>query len=84
MSYATLAMVAWLLIGQIGALLPSKDHHWRFFYMLLATGIPIFIWFYLEHGWLYAMLILLASLSVFRWPIYFAWRFLRSLGKSRP
>ncbi|MEM1375423.1 MAG: DUF2484 family protein [Pseudomonadota bacterium] len=68
----------WLIAANLRAMFPSKDHHWRFAYAMIAIGAPLAIWLYATHGlWLTAAF-LAAAASVLRWPLIYLWRWLRS------
>lgn len=78
--YSIAAACLWLILANLRALFPSRDHHWRFAYGMMALGLPILVWVYLENGWLVAALVLLAAASVLRWPLVNAWRWVRRMG----
>ena len=40
----------WAVIANVIAMTPSKDHHWRNAYMLIAVGIPILGFVTVQHG----------------------------------
>ena len=44
----------WLIAANVTAMFPSKDHHWRNAYMLIAVGLPLVVWIALAAGWLMA------------------------------
>ena len=67
----------WGMVANCGALLPSRDHHWRFAYALIAMGLPILVWVWWQHGWLLALVILVAAMSILRWPVIFLTRWAR-------
>ncbi|MEM6727074.1 MAG: DUF2484 family protein [Pseudomonadota bacterium] len=68
----------WLIVANFGAMMPSKDHHWRFAYVLMAAGAPIAVWLFFVHGVWLTLGFLVAAGSVLRWPLIYAWRRLRS------
>ena len=69
----------WIVLAQVIALLPSRDRHWRAAYGLIAIGIPILIYLWIENGWLLAVLGLAAGMSILRWPVIYAWRWVRRI-----
>lgn len=67
----------WLIVANVIAMLPSRDHHWRAAYALIAVGIPILGYVTWQAGPLWGMAILAAGASVLRWPLFRLWRALR-------
>lgn len=67
----------WLVVANLIAMLPSRDHHWRAAYGLIAAGIPILGWVTYEHGPWTGLLVLAAGASILRWPLVFLWRRVR-------
>ncbi|MBB5516059.1 putative integral membrane protein [Rubricella aquisinus] len=77
---AILVFAVWALIGQMIAIANSR-YHWQAFYVLSATLIPILWLLYQAHNWPAVAIALIAAASVFRWPLWFAVRWLgRQLG----
>ena len=67
----------WAIIANVIAMTPSKDHHWRNAYMLIAVGIPIVGYVTVQHGPWVGLLILAGGCSVLRWPVIYLMRWLR-------
>jgi hypothetical protein len=67
----------WLIAANVLAILPSRDHHWRNAYALIAIGIPLLGWVTYENGPLIGLLLLAAGASVLRWPVIYLWRWVR-------
>ncbi|MGL4319867.1 MAG: DUF2484 family protein [Paracoccaceae bacterium] len=67
----------WLIGANLLAMLPSRDHHWRSAYVLIAIGIPLLGWVTYTHGPLVGLVLLAAGASVLRWPLIYLWRWLR-------
>lgn len=68
----------WVVIAQAIALLPSRDHHWRAAYVLIAVGLPLLGYVVYENGpWLGA-LAAVAAMSILRWPVIYVTRWLRA------
>lgn len=68
----------WVVIAQAIALLPSRDHHWRAAYGLIAVGLPLLGYVIYENGpWLGA-LAAVAAMSILRWPVIYVTRWLRA------
>ena len=72
------AACLWLIAANLRAMFPSRDHLWRFAYVMIALGIPVVIWLYIEQGVWIALLFLLAAASLLRWPLIYLWRWIRS------
>jgi hypothetical protein len=67
----------WLITANVMAMFPSRDHHWRAAYALIAVGIPLIGWVTYENGPVIGMLVLAAGASVLRWPVIYMWRWIR-------
>ncbi|KIC07907.1 hypothetical protein RA19_22595 [Leisingera sp. ANG-M1] len=72
----TLAAV-WALAANLLAMIPSRDNHWRRAYVLIALGIPLLGYVTYENGPWWGLAVLLAGMSVLRWPVVY---FLRWIG----
>lgn len=77
MTTALGAALLWLVVANVIAMLPSRDHHWRAAYVLIAIGIPLVGWVTAQNGPVLGMLILAAGASVLRWPLIHLWRWMR-------
>ncbi len=64
----------WLILANVIAMFPSRDHHWRAAYVLIALGIPLLGWVTYVDGPLWGLLLLAAGASVLRWPVIYLWR----------
>lgn len=64
----------WLVAANVIAVLPSRDHHWRAAYGLIAVGVPILGWVTLLNGPLWGLAFLIGGASVLRWPLILLWR----------
>jgi len=69
MSYSLSAACCWIILAAILAALPSRDNHWRRAYVLMVLGAPILVWVYQADGIWVGLLMTLAVVSVFRWPV---------------
>jgi Protein of unknown function (DUF2484) len=67
----------WLIVANVLAMLPSRDHHWRNAYVLIALGIPLLGWATYAHGPYVGLALLAAGASVLRWPLIYLWRWVR-------
>lgn len=77
MTVSALASCLWILLASAIGLLPSRDHHWRAAYGLIALGIPIPGWVTYQNGPVWGLLALAAGASILRWPVVYLWRWLR-------
>ena len=67
----------WFIAANVIAMMPSKDNHWRSAYTLIAVGIPVLGYVTLTCGPWIGMLVLLAAMSMLRWPVVHLSRHLR-------
>jgi hypothetical protein len=67
----------WALIANVLAMTPSKDHHWRNAYILIAIGVPIVGFVTWQTGPWVGLLVLVAGMSVLRWPVIYLGRWVR-------
>lgn len=82
MSLSIVAALIWMLAVNLRAMFPSKDNHWTFAYAMIAIGVPILIWVYLDHGLLMAAVLLVGAMWVMRWPVIYLSRWIRrKVGK---
>ncbi|WP_224823320.1 DUF2484 family protein [Cognatishimia sp. MH4019] len=82
MTYSLIAACLWLLIANIAAMIPSKDNHWSRAYALIAVGFPIVGWVWWEAGIWWALGVLIAGGWLLKWPVIYAWRWVkRTLGR---
>lgn len=70
----------WALIANVVAMLPSRDHHWRNAYMLIAVGIPIIGFVTWQHGPWIGMLVMAMGISVLRWPVIYLGRWIKRIS----
>ena len=80
MTSALTAALIWLVVANMIAMFPSRDHHWRAAYVLIALGIPLVGWVTYQNGPFWGLLILAAGASVLRWPLVYLWRWIK--GRS--
>jgi len=67
----------WVVIANVLAMLPSRDNHWARAYLLIAVGIPLLGYVTYENGPWIGLLVLLAGMSVLRWPVIYLSRWVR-------
>ena len=81
MSMSLVLALVWLLIANVIAMFPSKDYHWRNAYVLIGVGIPLLIWVGWQNGFWVALIVLIAAMSVMRWPVIYLVRWIKSLAR---
>lgn len=75
----------WALVANVLAMTPSRDNHWRNAYVLIAVGIPILGFVTYENGPWVGLIVLVAAMSVLRWPVIYLVRWLRrKFGRADP
>jgi len=78
MTLSLILACLWALIANVLAMLPSRDRHWRNAYILIAIGIPLLGYVTYENGPWIGLLVMVAGMSVLRWPLIYLGRWLRS------
>ena len=79
MTLSLILACVWLLIANVLAMLPSKDNHWRRAYVLIALGIPLLGFVTYENGPWIGLAVLIAGMSMLRWPVIYLTRWLKRL-----
>ena len=79
MSLSLILACLWLVLANLIGMVPSRDHHWRAAYGLIAVGIPIVGYVTWQMGPVLGLLVLAAGASVLRWPVYYVWRWVRGI-----
>jgi hypothetical protein len=77
MTPSLIAALLWLVLANLLAMVPSRDNHWRRAYMLIALGVPILGLVTWQNGPWVGLIILLAGMSVLRWPVIYLARWIR-------
>ena len=83
MSLSLILACLWLIFANLIGMLPSRDHHWRAAYALIAAGIPIVGYVTWQQGAVVGLLVLAAGASVLRWPVYFLWLWLKRVAGQK-
>jgi len=73
----------WAVIANVLAMTPSRDNHWRNAYTLVAIGIPLLGFVVFENGPWVGLVVLVAAMSVLRWPVIYLVRWLRQMAGHR-
>ncbi|MEO8243223.1 MAG: DUF2484 family protein [bacterium] len=77
-----IAACLWLILANLIAMFPSKDYHWRNAYRLMALGAPLTLWLAETQSLWIALIFLACASSILRWPLWYAWKWVRGLGKT--
>ena len=76
--------LVWLVAANVIAMFPSRDHHWRYAYMLIALGIPLLGWITYQNGPILGLVFLAGGASILRWPVFHLWRWVKALIWTNP
>jgi uncharacterized protein DUF2484 len=82
MSMSLILAALWALSANVLAMLPSNDNHWRRAYALIAVGIPILGYVTYQNGPWVGLIVLVAGMSVLRWPVYYLMRWVKGMRRS--
>lgn len=74
MSLSLILACLWAVAANIAAMIPSRDNHWRRAYALIVLGVPILGYVTYENGPWVGLAVLVAGMSVLRWPVFHLWR----------
>ena len=77
MILSALLACLWLIAANVVAMLPTRDHHWRAAYALIAVGIPILGYVTWQTGPFWGLLFFACAASILRWPLIRLWRSVR-------
>lgn len=78
MSLSLILVCVWVLLACLGAMLPSRRHHWPLAYGLIAVGVPLLGYVTYQHGPWVGLACLAAGASILRWPVIYLWRWVRA------
>ncbi len=78
MSAPLILACLWAVAANLIAMLPSRRNHWPAAYVLIALGIPVLGWVTYQHGPWAGMLVMVAAMSILRWPVFYLWRWVRA------
>lgn len=67
----------WAVAANVLAMLPSRNNYWRRAYVLIALGVPILGFVTWQTGPWMGLLVMVAGMSVLRWPAIYVGRWLR-------
>lgn len=77
MTLSLILACAWAVVANVLAMIPSRDDHWTRAYVLIALGIPLVGYVTYENGPWVGLFVLVAGMSVLRWPLRYLVRWLR-------
>lgn len=77
LSVSLVLAAIWVLLASVLAMLPSRDNHWRRAYILIAIGVPVLGFVIYQNGPWWGLAVLLAGMSILRWPVIYLGRWLR-------
>ena len=84
MTTSLILAFVWMIAANVLAMIPSNDDHWRRAYILIAIGLPLWVWVLMQNGLVVALLVLAAAASVLRWPVRYLLRWVRrQIGGGR-
>lgn len=84
MNLSIVLVALWAVCANVLAMLPSKDNHWRRAYVLIALGVPLLGYVTYQNGPWVGLLVLLGGMSLLRWPVIYAARWVsRTFGGRR-
>ncbi|WP_417726144.1 DUF2484 family protein [Roseovarius sp.] len=69
----------WAVAANVLAMLPSRNNYWRRAYVLIAVGVPILGFVTWQNGPWIGLLVMVAGMSVLRWPVIYLGRWLRRI-----
>lgn len=82
MSLSLILACVWALIANVLAMTPSKDYHWRNAYILVGIGIPLLGFVTWQNGPWMGLLVLVAAMSVLRWPVIYLGHWIKRQTKG--
>lgn len=77
MTNSLILAALWFIATNVVAMFPSRDKHWRFAYVMIAVGIPILGYVTYENGPWVGLAVLVAAMSILRWPLIYLYRWVR-------
>ena len=80
MSTPLILACIWAATANLIGMFPSRHKHWPAAYALIALGIPILVWVFLEDGLIFGVLVFLAAASLLRWPVRYFMRWVGRFG----
>ncbi|OIQ32284.1 MAG: hypothetical protein BM562_05285 [Alphaproteobacteria bacterium MedPE-SWcel] len=72
----------WVVVANVLAMIPSRDNHWTRAYALIGIGIPLLGFVTYQNGPWWGLALLVAGMSILRWPLIHLLRWLRGMGSG--
>jgi len=73
----------WCVAANVIGMLPSKKKHWPSAYVLMTFGVPLLGLVFWENGIWIGLLVLMAAMSILRWPLVYFMRWIKSIGGGK-
>ena len=83
MNLSLLLACLWAITANVAAMIPSRDNHWRRAWVLIALGIPLVGFVTWQNGPWWGLALMLAGMSMLRWPVIRLGRWTRRLWAGR-
>lgn len=80
MTVSLVAALLWMVLANALAMLPSRRNHWPQAYLLMALGAPILIGVFVQNGVWTGIIVLIAMMSMLRWPVIYFARWVRRVS----
>lgn len=77
MTLSLILACLWAVAANVLAMLPSRNNYWRRAYVLIALGVPILGFVTWQNGPWMGLLVMVAGMSVLRWPVIYVGRWMR-------
>ncbi|TNJ42660.1 DUF2484 family protein [Phaeobacter sp. B1627] len=82
MTLSLILACLWVVVANVLAMLPSRDNHWTQAYALIGVGIPLLGYVTYQNGPWWGLALLVAGMSILRWPLVHLFRWLRGVVSS--
>lgn len=79
MTLSLILACLWAILANVLAMIPSRTNHWRQAVFLVVIGVPILGYVTYQNGPWWGLVVLAAGMSVLRWPVIHAGRWLLQL-----
>ncbi len=79
MTLSLILACVWVVAANLLAMIPARDNYWRRAYILIAVGIPLLGYVTYENGPWWGLAVLIAAMSILRWPVIYLGRWVRGL-----
>ena len=83
MTLSLILACIWAVAANLAAMIPSSDNHWTRAYALIAVGIPLVGFVTYENGPWVGLAVLVAGMSLLRWPVIYLARWGRRVVTGR-